>query len=99
MTLTLFNAHSMSLFLIIVVISLFNSGLVLLSQKWRITDYYIANRKRWMPVQCDFCACFWLSVIQMMVIYFKLCPVFDLWSFLMIGVFALCSAVLSRFVL
>lgn len=91
--------NPMTLFILVVFAALFNTGVIIVLDKWGVADYYTAKRKKWMPDRCEFCFCFWLSMVELVVFYFKTNPVFDLWSFCMVFIFALCSAVLSRFVL
>ena len=84
-----------NIFFTVVIFALLNTGLVLVAEKWKILEWYELHKKPWMPY-CLFCLFFWMALIELTIAYFYQ-SAFDLWSFIMIIPFSLCSAVLSRY--
>lgn len=71
-----------------IITSLLTSSVMLIAHKYRVFDYYRAKRKLWMPELCFFCVCFWISLVNTILIhqYNEAFNYFDLF------IAALCSA-------
>lgn len=52
---------------IIIIISLFNTTLLLCLKKWGVIDWYTIHRKLWMPkAECYLCLGYWFSLIEIL---------------------------------
>lgn len=86
----------LTIFFVTLFFSVFNTGIFLALDKMNVVDWYETYRKRWMPKHCEFCAFFWVSLIELITWYFVKFT-FDWYSFLMVPMLAICAAVISRY--
>ncbi len=82
-----------NLIVLIGVLGTFSASACVIAKKWKLLDWYELNRKSWMGDVCIFCICFWLSCLQLGILFFFGYP-FD-WLYLF-APFA--SAVLGRMI-
>lgn len=50
---------------LLIFIACINASILHVLSKYNALNWYELHRKLWMPERCEFCICFWLSVLQM----------------------------------